>query len=470
MGNNDELPLSSLMQSLKKILLSPKLVVTLIALVALSCLIAVTVPQGSDHPPQYFQNWKNKSPLLYNLAETLQLTNVYMSVWFLALVSLITLSLSLTVYDQGRTAAKTYKIRIRPPSPDTFKAFWEVVIPKATETPDIEKQAVKVFREHGFRVAQIVKDNGVRIVAVRHRMGRWGNFILHAGLLCIIFAALYNLLLQQRGFFQLMEKETFSGRNADWLQSTSSFLKRDFNLDFQVHLKGFTPEYWDNNKIKSLRSNLVLIDEKGNRDVSLEITSPVRHKGVTIFQSNHYGYVVIFILTPRSGEPVMTQFCLDRTGRRPAPFAGKADFPTTDYILRMKFYPDAVEPASGKPVPAIDLRVSKQNTPVFSGRVLYGRQIRIGDDTLHFADFSYWSGLTFVKNSGADLVYLGFAIAVLGGFLIYFLVPQEIHAEIVDQDGVVQIKMGGYSRRYPALFQEKFSGICSSIRNELSSG
>ncbi|MEW6419230.1 MAG: hypothetical protein AB1480_14140 [Nitrospirota bacterium] len=42
-------------------------------------------------------------------------------------------------------------------------------------------------------------------------MGRFGSAILHAGFLCVIIAALYSLALQQRGFVQLIETETFKG-------------------------------------------------------------------------------------------------------------------------------------------------------------------------------------------------------------------------------------------------------------------
>lgn len=132
---------------------------------------------------------------------------------------------------------------------------------------------------------------------------------------------------------QLIETETFSGRNIEWLESDRGLMAKDFNLGFQVRLKKFVPSYWDSDKVKSLQSELSIIDETGVKDVVLSVSSPVRYKNITLYQSIYYGYALTFVLTQQTGQSIVTHFSLDKPNRKDKPFVGKADFPTTDYFL-----------------------------------------------------------------------------------------------------------------------------------------
>lgn len=208
---------------------------------------------------------------------------------------------------------------------------------------------------------------------------------------------LYGLAFQKRGFIQLIETETFSGRNADLLSRDFGILSKEFNLDFQVNLKRFVPGYWDNDKVRSLQSELSIIDETDSEDVVLSVSSPVQHKGVTLYQSRYYGYALTFVLNRQTGQLVMTHFLLDAPKQRNKPFVGKTDFPTTDYVMDMKFYPNLIEPSFYLAFPGVDLTVTKQGTVLFKDRLLFNQQASFGNDTLHFAQIHYWTGISFVN-------------------------------------------------------------------------
>ncbi len=89
----------------------PKFIITLIILTLIATFIGVFVPQVGDKSPSYFREWEFTSPKTFYIVNLLQFNRVYTSVWFLALVSIIGISLSLTIWDQGSAALKAHKYR-----------------------------------------------------------------------------------------------------------------------------------------------------------------------------------------------------------------------------------------------------------------------------------------------------------------------------------------------------------------------
>lgn len=458
-----------MMRSLKKFLLSPKTVITLIVLVGVSCLIAVTVPQVAERGPQFYENFQTANPGLYRLIDLLQLNRVYTSGWFLSLVLLITAGLCLTVWDQGYAALKARKSRGRPVPPENLQNFSSLTIPGPGDVTAVTKTVRTILKSRGFKICGEDRNEATSLVFSKNATGRWGGFILHVGFLCVVVAGLYNLAFQQRGFIQLIETDTFSGRNADWLTSDHGLLAEDFDLGFQVHLKRFVPQYWENDQVKSLKSELIIGDENSRRDALLGVNLPVTHKDVTLYQSTYYGYALTFVLTRPAGEPIITHFSLDAPKRKNRPFVGKTDFPTTDYIMGMKFYPNVLTPSFYLGRPAVELTLKQKGATVFKGMVPYGGQVRMGGDTLAFTGIHYWSGIAFVRNSGLTLIYTGFMIASIGAFLIYFVIPKEIHVRIAREGDEMFVKVGGRSRKYQALFADEFDRICQAIRAGLRS-
>jgi len=90
------------MQKIKRFLLSPKTVISLVCAVGISCVIGSTIPRVARKTPQFFETWKAKSPKIYYVIDVLQLNQVYTSIWFLVLVALIAFSLTYSIYYQSK--------------------------------------------------------------------------------------------------------------------------------------------------------------------------------------------------------------------------------------------------------------------------------------------------------------------------------------------------------------------------------
>lgn len=429
--------------------------------------IGVMVPQVGDKSPSYFNEWKLTSPKTFYIVNLLQFNRVYTSIWFLALVSIIGISLSITVRDQGFAALKAHKYRGRPIPPETFKNFSTLTSPGTGELTNTSDTIKGVLRSNGFKVCHEDGDGLVTLVFSKNGIGRWGGVIFHAGLLFMIVAALYNLAFHQRGFAQIIETETFAGRNTDWLSSDHGLLAKDFNPGYQIYLKRFIPTYWENDRIKGIQSELTLIDETDTKDVVLSVSSPVRYKGVTLYQSLDYGYTLTFILTQQTGQQIVTHFSLDKSTRKDKPLIGKSDFPMTDYVLNMKLYPNLFEPSFYLFYPGVDLKITGKDNILFKGMVPFGQQVSFDGNTLNFAQIHYWSGISFVNSSELTLVYIGFTISTIGAFLIYFLIPKEMHVKIAGEGNMMVVKVGGHARKYQTLFADEFDKICQDIKSSL---
>ena len=455
---------------IKRFFLSPKTVISLICAVAISGILGSTIPQLTEKPPKFFEAWKANSPKIYYVIDLLQLNQVYTSIWFLVLVAFITLSLIFSLYYQLKALIKTRKPAQRTISQSSFGDYVTFELDKSLTggTESLFDKIKEIFKHNGYR-PHLVNEENRYLVFCKNKMGRWSSVIFHSGLLVVIIAALYGLAFQKRGFIQLIQTDTFQGKDKDWVVKRVGVLAKDFDLGFQVYLDKFTPTYWENDQIKDLESSLTIINDKGeNKEFALSLSNPVKFEGTKIYQSTHYGYSLGFVLEKEGQDPVITQFLLDAPGKKDKPFIGKLDFPTTDYILYMKFHPHMIEPSFYATLPGVDLTVKEKEKLRFKGTVLFTQRAWLGKDSLTFAQIHYWTGLTFVRNYGMPLVYAGFALGTLGALLIFMLSYKEIHLKVVEEGDHVRLYMGGQARRYKALFSEEFKEMAERLEKVLT--
>ena len=454
---------------IKRFLLSARTVIVLISAAAISCIIGSLVPQLGDKPPQYIEAWKAGNPRIYYWVDLLQFDHVFTSAWFFVLVSLITLSLSLSIFYQIKALMKSGRVIRKEITPTSFKDFcilkagphWPM---EAGMQVDIIK---KVFKDRSYRPYQECKGNRY-IVFEKNRTGMWGSVVFHAGLLIIIIAALYVLAFQKKGFIQLIETDTFQGGPEEWRTMNLGVLARDFHPDFQLRLNKFIPEYWENNTIRNLGSNLIINDNKGgSRELPLSLLNPIEVDGVKIHQSLYYGYSVGLSLVREGKETSPVHFLLDAPNGPGKPFTGGGGFPDTGYIMDMKFYPDLAAHSLYAVFPGVELTVTEKGRQLFKGMLLLNQGVQFGKDTLTFAKIHYWSGLSLTSNHATPLIYFGFALSTLGAFMIFMLSYKEIQVKIVDEEGRMTLFMGGRSKAHQAIFSEEFREIAAMLEKVL---
>jgi len=465
------------MQKVKRFLLSRKTVISLICAVGISCLVGSTIPQIARKTPQFFETWKAGRPRLYYLIDLLQLNQVYTSAWFLILIVLVALSLAYSVYYQSKTLIKSKGTAQREITEQSFKDFLALRLVQGSgvrgqgaegSVEELAGKIKRIFKVRRYRLYLAAEESRYFLFG-KNRAGRWGSVIFHMGLLICILSALYGLAFQKRGFVQLKQADTFQGKDKDWQAKSPGVFARDYDTGFQVYLNKFIPSYWENDQIKDLESSLTITDTKGeSKRFLLSPAGPIRFEGTRIYQSTHYGYALGFLLKQEAGKEVLTNFLLDIPAQKDKPLEGKIDFPITDYILDMKFYPNLIESSFYATLPGVDLIVTEKGEQRFKGMVLFSQRARLNNkDSLSFVRIRYWTGLIFVKNCGMPLVYCGFALSTLGAFLIFMLPYKQVYLKVTEEGNNVQISMGGRSNKYNALFSEEFKVLSEDLKKEL---
>jgi cytochrome c biogenesis protein len=430
---------------LKKFLISPKTIISLIILTLIACLIGFLVPQIADKSPSFFETWQEKNIYTYRFVTRLQLNRVYTSYWFMALVVMMATSLSYTLYLQIKRSllyGREQRIVDKEHSTQRVNEIRNVL-------------GRRRYREQGFLA------NSNKLIYSKNALGRWGSVIFHLGLLLIILSAVLVLCFQKRGFVPLIEGDVFDGQDSGFLVKNSGLFAGRFNTGFETYLSKLDHTYWENGSSKFLESAVEFKKDTETVKSRVSINNPLLIDGTRIYQSDDYGYALSFILKRPSGEEVVSHFNIDRAANVNKYAVGKTAFPMSPYILEIKFLPDLSRKSFYLKNPIVHLSVYKGLNPVFSGLVPPGNAVKISDDVLYFSGVRYWSGLIFVHNFGVFIAYVGFGVIILGATIMFMLPYKEIHITVHPERQSLDVS--GSTKRYNALHKEEINEILEEI-------
>jgi len=396
------------------------------------CLCGVLIPQVSNSSASTFASWQAKSPYSYQLVVLLQLNRIFTSYWFLLLVVFLLLAIGISLHGQFKKACSAFNTK---PS----GKFTPQLTLRAGQFPADALRAA--WAKKGYKTEEWNNGSALLLNFYRNRRNVWGSFTFHSGILVIAVASLLTFAYQKQGFVQLIEGDTFSGREAGFLSASKGILAGVFEPAFEIHLNKFSHSYWDTGELKEVKSELT-IDRQGSAfQASLVRGQSLSVYGVDIYQSANFGYAVkISLLTDKPGEEaVPTYFSLDMA---PAgkPLVGKSDFPTTDYLLDMNFFPDRNGRSLYPVNPFLQVRFLTGEREVGSAVLKPGEEVLVEKSRFRFEEIRPWSGLILTENRFIPLVYGGFLINALGVFMIFLFVPQEIYiSAAAEKDGIFTV-------------------------------
>jgi len=353
-------------KKIKRILTSPKIVVSLIITTLAASFAGVLIPQSAFRSAQYFENWKADSPFTYALVDLFGLNRVFSSPLFLVLVLLLTLLLCYSVYLQGSVLVKKQKINVR----------------------------------------------------------KWGRFLFHVGLLVVLLASMYTLAFQKRGFVQIIESDTYVGDEKSLLAKEVGVFAKGFVPGFRIRLDRFEHSYWEDGSIKELKSLITVSENNSDETVTLAINKTISVKGVKLYQARSYGYTLSFLFKRKNEEKFYTHFNIVTPPKLEKPYDGVSDIPSTGYILRMKFYPDVTKQSFYLNRPALRLTIER-GSETRSGMVYPGQTLALPQgEQLIWTAIRPWSGIRLVESRGTPVVFFGFAL-LIAGLIVLYLIPQN---------------------------------------------
>lgn len=387
-------------------------------------MLGFLIPQDAFQGRYYYDRLQELHPALYSFVDFFGLQHIYSSYWFLCLVLLIAGSLTLAVYEQfARLLGAGRNKRLIPRK--GYELCSSVAAPIGQQDY-LEKKIIETIKSRHYRMtAKEQQGNNLYLVSIKHRLQRFGSPLFHAGLLLVVCAALYGLAFYGRGFVQVMQGEEIASHSDSWLITRTGFFSSPIDPDFSMRLDRLSVEAWPDEKRKRVESLLTVTPEGENpRQQAVTISAPVKYRGMHLFQSLDFGMALTFKLKTPAHPGIVSHFLLDDSGSVNKALIGSSDYPMTGYVFDLEYLPFIKGGASARP--EVKVTVKKEGIQQFQGIIpLYG-SVAFDDNLLYFIDIRHWSGILAVKGYALHLLYCGFALVLLGLFLLYCLNRRKV--------------------------------------------
>ncbi len=270
------------------------------------------------------------------------------------------------------------------------------------------------LRELGFKNTDEVEDG---VWGVRQRWAPLGTFLFHGAFFLVMAAVALTLLARDEDRVWVAVGEEYSaspdqilGRarpGAIWIQQPPP----------RFVVESISPEFWgDLLLFTRLEASLMFPD--GRREVT-RINRPLWKGWWTFLRLSGFGYAPRYELTDRQGSVIESSFVKMRVfppGQRD--FFSPEAFP---HHIEVEVLPDPdledgelVNRSFSLTSPAVKVLVSRGRL-VLGGDVLgLGESFEFEGLRLSFPEIRYWGEFAIVRDPGAPVLFVGFAIAFVG--------------------------------------------------------
>jgi cytochrome c biogenesis protein len=448
------------MRSIRKFFESVKLAIVLFILLALASVLGTLIPQGRS-AAEYAARYGDLSGLLMKL----QLTGLYHSPWYLALLFLF--ALNTIICTLARFGPK-WKRAFRPSPEVDDKSIQAMRIKGRARLhglfPAASERVRGALASRRYRVKTSGEGKRLAILAQKRRLGWFGSDTVHLGLLIILAGGVISGLTSRRSGLELRVGKTVDVPHAA----------------FRVRLDRFETEYYPQGAVKAWKSTVsVMENDAPVLTRVIEVNHPLTYKRFSFYQTS-YGWdwedprLEIDIKKP--ADPAYLKSLSPKVGERLA-----VEDPDFTHLAVSRFVPDfvigegnEVQTRSLEPDnPAALIEVWKGEERVYSGWTFakypdFGEGHKVGQASLSFVLKSYeapqYSVLEAAKDPGASFIWLGCIFVTAGLFLAFYWPPREIRIVLEEVQGKSEAVLGGFASKDREAFQAEFETLVESLR------
>lgn len=257
---------------------SIRLAIVLLAVIAVAALLGTIIPQ--QEAAEAFS--ARLHPAVLAVFQALQLFNVYQSAWFILLLLLLAVNLTVCSVDRFPAAWRQFRggavpdgtERLADLPPERIVASGK---PAAEEAPRLEA----ILRKRCGRVLRSETTEGFVLAGGKGAFSRFGVFIIHLGVLLLIAGGLAGAVFGVRGYVEIAE-----GDSANTMQFRGG--KKAETLPFAIRCDRFTVEHYDDGAPKVFRSDLTFLEQgKIALQGALLVNHPIDFGGLRFYQSSY---------------------------------------------------------------------------------------------------------------------------------------------------------------------------------------
>jgi cytochrome c biogenesis protein ResB len=443
-----------------KTLSSLRFTLALILSLSVLFLLGLWIPQKSLLKRELYLQWKDGSPALVRVLDSISLTDIYTSPVMLLLWSLFFLNLILVMIKTVPAVAK----RIARPGTDVpipeMSAFRYGQTIRVPQQFTLESLGPALSRSR-YRFYPGPRS----FVAVKNRLSPLATILFHTSFFLVLLGGLATIYTRFSGTIDLAEGEVFRGASAQY-NPVPRLPKMGGipNAEFLVERIDPTVEQ---NTPTGLR--VTLLDRSGARHAA-EINRPYKDDE-TSYVIQDLGVAPLFVLYDKKGRE------LDGAYVKLDVLKGKQDaFFLSGLKFTAAFFSDhavieGVDTSRSEELrnPVFRLHIEKNGRFAGMSTIRPGQTVAFGEYRLALKEMRYWVRLYIIKEHGLGILYAGFAVAVIALiWRLYFYRREIVGAVHEDQQGRT-LQVAGKAEFYPALFEDEFQEVIQRISSLVSS-
>ena len=442
-------------QPVRSVFASVQLALLLLFLLAATSIIGTIIPQNNP-PSFYIEKYGAQTARLFQL---LDITDMYNSWWFLALLTLFAVNLVVCSLERIPGVIRTVRRDGLETPPDQLdRQPCRQVVDLTAPLAEASQRAATLLHRHGWKPREAAVADGRLLFAERGPWTRFGVYVVHLSILIILAGALVG---SSTVASRLLRNPDFAFKGSVMLpeqESTGHILAfksgRRIDLGFSLRCDAFAIEYYDNGMPKTYRSSVtVLEDGKPVRTAEIEVNRPLTHRGVTFYQSSYQAgreYIVSLAkqpdnLTRTAVIPPAREIAWPEAGVRYGIVNRENQGEVT---RRLKIWFD-----DGQGEPALFWMPAGGETTLERPSGTYRLQARQ----------LYATGLQATKDPGVWLVYGGCLLMLIGLYIAFFLSHRRVWVRVEPTAGGSRLLFAGTANKNRLAFEKKFAALVNDL-------
>ena len=438
---------------------SVKLALTTLFILATISIIGTLIKQGQE-PSYYIREYGTK---LTRFFEVLDITNMYRSWWFSALLCLFAVNLVVCSIERLPRVWRMVTLDNLSVDPQQLEkkssTHWtDTNLPAAEASERLQK----IVAMAGWRSSRrLDKEDTILLFAQRGAWSRLGVYLVHLSVLIILTGAIAGTFFGLKAYVYLPEGRA---TNKVFLQKNQAPVP----LGFELRCDRYDRSFYPNGMIKQYRLDLTVVDPDRHITFrkSSKVNDPLSYRGFTFYQGDSYPMEEFFveISNRRTG---LDQVFRAAPGQDVAwPKAGisfkiedlKRDQAGTVDLAKLSFTADATAK------PSVFWIKDK-------GRVTIGQSGK--EFTISLRQL-YSNLLLVIKDPGILIVYFGCILMIVGLSISFFLSHRRLWVRITKrekQQGSL-ILISGVSNKNKPAFERRFQQLVDLLGQdaEISAG
>ena len=414
---------------------SLKIAILLLLVIAVSCAAGTLIPQQESN--QFYYDNFNKNPFLgiinANILLLFEFDHVYTSFWFLFLLIWLGLALSVCSFRRQLPILKSALNWIDYKSP---RQIAKLSVAQTIKTNNCSKSLEKIklnLKKQGWNV----KETDGRIAARQGVIGRLGPILIHLGMILLMIGATYGSLNGKT-----IEKFLAPGRSIDLLNNNEE-------KGLTIELQKFQIERDPQGRAEQYKSIVNVIEPNGNnQSKEISVNYPLRYKGLTLYQAD-WSLAAITIEIDNSPKLQIPIEPITELGEQVWGTVIPTNKDGKNQILL------TVDSELG-PVNIYD------NDGTLLTKLSINKEEKVKGALIKIINIIPSSGLLLKHDPGVPLVYLSFAIILIGGSLS-IISTKKIW--VLHENEKSMIYIGGLSNRNLSGLSKELPNLISFLEN-----